>query len=165
MRPPAAGTVKPATVLSLASVWPDTGPRDGQEGWAQANHRHDFRPELRGPVRSLGATLAGSLYRAPPKGGYALRLTEANARQQKRRPRDHRFDFVITTALVPGRPAPKTVTPMRMLGMKAASVWSTCRRERGGNCETDRAGRPCVVPDVHDRLSAERPATMPEHAQ
>ena len=65
------------------------------------------------------------------------------------------FDVVITTALVPGRPAPKLVTAEAVEGMRPGSVIVDLAGEAGGNCELTEPGETVVAPRRHDRLAAE----------
>jgi proton-translocating NAD(P)+ transhydrogenase subunit alpha len=71
---------------------------------------------------------------------------------------------VITTALVPGRPAPRLVTAAAVKGMKPGSVVVDLAGEAGGNCELSEPGRTVVKHDVTIAAPLNLPATMPEHA-
>ena len=75
-----------------------------------------------------------------------------------------KFDVVITTALVPGRPAPRLVTAAAVQGMKPGSVIVDLAGETGGNCELTEPGRTVVKHDVTICSPLNLPATMPEHA-
>ena len=75
-----------------------------------------------------------------------------------------RFDVVITTALVPGRPAPRLVTAAAVEGMKPGSVVVDLAGETGGNCELTEPGQTVVKHDVTIASPLNLPATMPEHA-
>ncbi len=74
------------------------------------------------------------------------------------------FDVVITTALVPGRPAPRLVTAAAVESMKPGSVVVDLAGETGGNCELTEPGRTVVKHDVTIASPLNLPATMPEHA-
>jgi len=74
------------------------------------------------------------------------------------------FDVVITTALVPGRPAPKLVTAEAVAGMAPGSVVVDLAGEAGGNCELTEPGRTVVKHDVTIASPLNLPATMPQHA-
>src|SRR5207244_10043442 len=74
------------------------------------------------------------------------------------------FDVVITTALVPGRPAPRLVTAEAVQGMKPGSVIVDLAGEAGGNCELTEPGQVVVRHDVTIVSPLNLPATMPEHA-
>jgi NAD(P) transhydrogenase subunit alpha len=71
---------------------------------------------------------------------------------------------VITTALVPGRPAPKLVTAAAVEAMKPGSVVVDLAGETGGNCELTEPGQVVVKHDVTIASPLNLPATMPEHA-
>ena len=75
-----------------------------------------------------------------------------------------KFDVVITTALVPGRPAPRLVTAAAVEGMKPGSVIVDLAGETGGNCELTEPGKTVVKHDVTICSPLNLPATMPEHA-
>ena len=74
------------------------------------------------------------------------------------------FDVVITTALVPGRPAPRLVTAEAVEGMKPGSVIVDLAGETGGNCELTEPGQTVVRHDVKIVSPLNLPASMPEHA-
>jgi H+-translocating NAD(P) transhydrogenase subunit alpha len=74
------------------------------------------------------------------------------------------FDVVITTALVPGRPAPRLVTAEAVEGMKAGSVIVDMAGEAGGNCELTEPGQTVVRHDVKILSPLNLPAGMPEHS-
>ena len=103
---------------------------------------------------------------ASGEGGYARELTEEErARQQQALTEAIKgFDVVITTALVPGRPAPKLVTEEAVRGMKPGSVVVDLAGEAGGNCELTEPGKTVVRHDVTILAPLNLPATLPEHA-
>ena len=72
--------------------------------------------------------------------------------------------MVITTALVPGRPAPRLVTADAVEGMKPGSVIVDLAGEAGGNCELTEPGEVVVKHDVTIVSPLNLPASMPEHA-
>ena len=71
---------------------------------------------------------------------------------------------MITTALVPGRPAPRLVTAAAVEGMKPGSVVVDLAGETGGNCELTEPGQTVVKHGVTIASPLNLPATMPEHA-
>ena len=77
---------------------------------------------------------------------------------------DPNIDVVITTALVPGRPAPKLVTAAAVRSMRPGSVVVDLAAESGGNCEVSVPGSVVVVDGVTIAAPLNLPATMPEHA-
>src|ERR1700754_4066274 len=120
----AAGTVKPASVLVLG-----VGVA-GLQALATAKRLggrptgYDVRPEVADQVRSVGAQWLDLGIDAAGEGGYARELTDAERAQQQQALEDaiSGFDGVITTALVPGRPAPRLVTAAAVEAMKPGSV-------------------------------------------
>lgn len=162
----AAGTVKPATVLVLG-----VGVA-GLQALATAKRLggratgYDVRPEVADQVRSVGAQWLDLGIDAAGEGGYARELTADERAQQQAALEEaiKGFDVVITTALVPGRPAPRLVTAAAVEGMKPGSVVVDLAGETGGNCELTEPGRTVVKHGVTICSPLNLPATMPEHA-
>jgi NAD(P) transhydrogenase subunit alpha len=124
------------------------------------------RPETAEQVESLGAKWLDLGIEAAGEGGYARELTEEERAQQQQKLEEaiKGFDVVITTALVPGRPAPRLVTAAAVEGMKPGSVIVDMAGETGGNCELTEPGQTVVKHDVTIVSPLNLPATMPEHA-
>src|SRR5918997_1444521 len=103
---------------------------------------------------------------AEGEGGYARELTdeEKRAQQQELADKIATFDVVITTALVPGRPAPRLVTAESVEKMKAGSVIVDLAGETGGNCELTEPGETVVKHDVTIMSPLNLPASMAEHS-
>ncbi|MBG6108706.1 NAD(P) transhydrogenase subunit alpha [Frigoribacterium sp. CG_9.8] len=162
----AAGTVKPAGVLVLG-----VGVA-GLQALATARRLggratgYDVRPEVADQVRSVGAQWLSVGIDAQGEGGYARELTddEVAAQQTALETAISTFDVVITTALVPGRPAPRLVTAAAVHGMKPGSVVIDMAGETGGNCELTAPGETIVVGGVTIASPLNLPSTMPEHA-
>jgi H+-translocating NAD(P) transhydrogenase subunit alpha len=74
------------------------------------------------------------------------------------------FDVVVTTALVPGRPAPRLVTKETVTGMRPGSVIVDLAAEAGGNCELTEPDKTIVTYGVTIHGPTNLPATMPVHA-
>ena len=127
---------------------------------------YDVRPEVADQVRSVGAQWLDVGIDAAGEGGYARELTDAErARQLEGLEKAiGGFDVVITTALVPGRPAPRLVTATAVQGMKPGSVIIDLAGETGGNCELTEPGETVVRHGVTIASPLNLPATMPEHA-
>jgi NAD(P) transhydrogenase subunit alpha len=162
----AAGTIPPAKVLVLGvGVAGLQALATSRRLGAQATG-YDVRPEVAEQVRSLGARWLDLGLEAAGEGGYARELSEAErARQQQALTEAIKgFDVVITTALVPGRPAPTLVTAEAVEGMKPGSVIVDLAGEAGGNCELTDPGEVAVKHDVTIASPLNLPATMPEHA-
>ena len=114
----------------------------------------------------LGAKWLDLGIEAAGEGGYARDLTDEEKAQQQQALTDATkgFDVVITTALVPGRPAPRLVTAEAVQGMKAGSVIVDLAGEAGGNCELTEPGQVVVKHDVTIASPLNLPSTMPEHS-
>jgi NAD(P) transhydrogenase subunit alpha len=98
----------------------------------------DVRPAVKEQVESLGASFLDLGVRAEEtEGGYARELTPEQQAQQQAALEDRipDFDVVITTAAVPGRPAPKLIPRSAVEGMRPGSVIVDLAAETGGNCE------------------------------
>ncbi len=106
----------------------------------------DVRPATKEQVESLGAKFVAveneEFRNAETAGGYAKPMSEDYQRQQNELVASHiaKQDIVITTALIPGRPAPRLVTADMVRAMRPGSVVFDMAVERGGNCELSKAG-------------------------
>lgn len=165
----AAGTVKPATVLVLGVGVAGLQALATAKRLGAKTTGYDVRPEVADQVRSVGAQwlhLGENDVAASGAGGYARELTESERAQQQRALEEaiQRFDVVITTALVPGRPAPRLVTAAAVQGMKSGGVVVDLAGETGGNCELTEPGHTVVRYGVTIASPLNLPATMPEHA-
>ncbi|MPY99370.1 MAG: Re/Si-specific NAD(P)(+) transhydrogenase subunit alpha [Actinophytocola sp.] len=162
----AAGTVKPAKALVLgAGVAGLQALATAKRLGAQATG-YDVRPEVADQVRSVGAQFLDLGIEAVGEGGYARELTEEERAEQQRRLTEAitGFDVVITTALVPGRPAPKLVSAEAVEGMRPGSVIVDLAGETGGNCELTEPGQVTTAHDVTIVSPLNLPAEMPDHA-
>jgi NAD(P) transhydrogenase subunit alpha len=164
----AAGTVPPAKVLVLgAGVAGLQAIATARRLGAQVTG-YDVRAAVAEQVRSLGAMFleleAGK--GAEGEGGYARELTdeEKQAQQQELADKISTFDIVITTALVPGRPAPRLVTAESVKNMKPGSVIVDLAGETGGNVELTEPGKTVVKHDVTIVSPLNLPSSMAEHA-
>ena len=162
----AAGTLPPARVLVLGAGVA------GLQALATA-HRlgarttgYDVRPETAEQVRSVGADWLELGIDAAGESGYARELTDAEraAQQQALTDAIKTFDIVITTALVPGRPAPRLVTEEAVAGMRPGSVIVDLAGETGGNCALTEPGRVATTHSVTIAAPLNLSASVPEHA-
>lgn len=162
----AAGTVKPATVLVLGVGVAGLQALATAKRLGARTTGYDVRPEVADQVRSVGAQWLDLGIEAAGEGGYARELTdEEKAKQQQALENAIKgFDVVITTALVPGRPAPRLVTAAAVEGMRPGSVVVDLAGETGGNCELTEPGQTVVKHEVTIASPLNLPATMPEHA-
>jgi H+-translocating NAD(P) transhydrogenase subunit alpha len=162
----AAGTIPPAKVLVLGVGVAGLQALATARRLGAQTTGYDVRPEVAEQVQSLGAKWLDLGIDAAGEGGYARELTDDEKTQQQRALVDaiKSFDVVITTALVPGRPAPRLVSAESVRGMKAGSVIVDLAGEAGGNCELTVPGETVVVHDVTITSPLNLPAEMPEHA-
>jgi NAD(P) transhydrogenase subunit alpha len=162
----AAGTVKPASVLVLGVGVAGLQALATAKRLGGRTTGYDVRPEVADQVRSVGAQWLDLGIDAAGEGGYARELTdeERASQQAKLEQAITGFDVVITTALVPGRPAPRLVTAAAVEGMKPGSVVVDLAGETGGNCELTEPGATVVSHGVTICSPLNLPATMPEHA-
>src|SRR5215475_3002498 len=163
----AAGTVPPAKVLVIGAGVA------GLQGIATARRLgavvtgFDVRPVVREQIESLGANwLDLGVTGAEAEGGYARELTPEQQRRQqeeleKRLPE---FDVVITTALIPGRPAPRLIPAGAVRAMRPGSVIVDLAAEAGGNCELTEPGEDAVREGVTIVRFTNLPSSMPFHA-
>ena len=105
----------------------------------------DVRPAAKEQVESLGAkfiaVMDDEFKQAETAGGYAKEMSKEYQAKQAALVADHikKQDIVITTALIPGRPAPRLITAEMVHSMKPGSVIVDLAVERGGNCELAKA--------------------------
>jgi proton-translocating NAD(P)+ transhydrogenase subunit alpha len=165
----AAGTVFAARVLVIGAGVAGlqaiaTARRLGAQVWG-----YDVRPVVKEQVESLGAKFLQfelGVSDAEDTGGYAKALTADAARRQQEMlgEKTKDFDVVVTTALVPGRPAPRLVTADTVAGMRPGSVIIDLAAEAGGNCELTVPDQVVVRHGVTIHGPTNLPATTPVHA-
>jgi NAD(P) transhydrogenase subunit alpha len=164
----AAGTVPPAKVLVLGAGVAGLQAIATARRLGAVVSAFDVRPAVREQVESLGARfLEVDLPEAGESGGgYARELSEETQRLQRELLAEHiaGSDVVVTTALVPGRPAPQLIGADMVASMRPGSVIVDLAAEAGGNCELTVPGETVVresVTIVGDRNPA---AAMPYDA-
>jgi NAD(P) transhydrogenase subunit alpha len=107
----------------------------------------DVRPAVKEQVQSLGAKFIAvedeEFKQAETAGGYAKEMSKEYQAKQAALVADHikKQDIVITTALIPGRPAPRLVSKEMVASMRPGSVIVDLAVERGGNVEGAKAGQ------------------------
>jgi H+-translocating NAD(P) transhydrogenase subunit alpha len=138
----AAGTIRPAQVLIIGAGVAGLQAIATARRLGAVVEAYDVRGATREQVKSLGAKFVETGVSAEGSGGYARELTqEEKAKQQE--VLDSRIaaaDAVITTASVPGRPAPKIISAAVIARMRPGSVVVDIAAEQGGNCELTRPG-------------------------
>ena len=165
----AAGTIPPAQVLVLGAGVA------GLQAIATARRlgavvtAFDVRSAVKEQIQSLGAKFfeVEGLGDAEGSGGYARELTpeEQETQRQALAVQMGKSDVIITTALVPGRPAPKLIAADAVAGMKPGSVIVDLAAEAGGNCELAKPGETYTTDNgVIIAAPLNLPSTMAEHA-
>jgi len=128
----------------------------------------DIRAAAREQVLSLGATFVGPEPSADAEaaGGYARAQTEEEQRRTMEAMATHLKDqdLVVTTAQIPGRPAPRLITAAMVATMRPGAVIVDLAAETGGNCELTRAGETTVHNGVSVMGAVNLPSSVPHHA-
>jgi len=166
----AAGTVPPARVFIMGAGVA------GLQAIATARRlgaivsATDVRPVAKEQVQSLGATFVmvenEETKQAETSGGYAKEMSDDYKRQQAALIAEtiKKQDIVITTALIPGRAAPRLVTKEMLESMKPGSVIVDLAVEQGGNCEMSEAGKVVEYADVRIIGYRNMPSRIPVDA-
>ncbi len=166
----AAGTIAPSKVLILGAGVA------GLQAIATARRlgaivsAFDIRPAVKEEVESLGATFIDIPLEeedTETEGGYAKELSKTAQEKQQEILHEHikKSDLVITTALVPGKPAPKLITSSMVSDMEPGTVIIDMAAEQGGNCELTKPGEDFFTDNgVVIRGPLNLPAAMPIHA-
>ncbi|MDB2683119.1 Re/Si-specific NAD(P)(+) transhydrogenase subunit alpha [Alphaproteobacteria bacterium] len=151
----AAGTIPPARVLVMGAGVA------GLQAIATARRlgaivsATDVRPAAKEQVESLGGKFVAveddEFKEAETAGGYAKQMSAAYQKKQQALIEETipKQDIVITTALIPGRPAPKLITEKMVKSMRPGSVIVDLAVENGGNCELAKLGKVVNVDDVN----------------
>ncbi len=142
----AAGTVPPAKVFIMGAGVAGLQAIATAKRLGAVVSATDVRPAVKEQVESLGANFVAVMdeefKQAETAGGYAKEMSEDYKKKQAELIEQHiaKQDIVITTALIPGRPAPKLVTKKMVESMRPGSVIVDLAVETGGNCELSKAG-------------------------
>ncbi len=163
----AAGTIRPAKVLVIGAGVAGlqaiaTAKRLGAKVFA-----YDVRTDTKEQVESLGADfLMAEGVKAEADGGYARELTDDEKKKQQDMLAKNMADAdaVITTAAVPGRPAPKIISKDMVESMKAGSVIIDLGASGGGNCELTKPDETVTHGSVTIYGPSNVPALLAEHA-
>src|SRR3954468_20253777 len=139
--PPAKVFIAGAGVAGLAAI----GTAAGLGAIVRAN---DTRAEVADQVASLGGEFVKVDYEEEGSGGggYAKVMSEGfqQAQREMYAKQAREVDIIITTALIPGKPAPKLITAEMVQSMKPGSVIVDMAAEQGGNCELTEPGQAVV---------------------
>jgi NAD(P) transhydrogenase subunit alpha len=177
----AAGTIAPARVLVLGAGVAGLQAIATARRLGAVVSAFDVRPAVAEQVESIGATFLDLGVRGEEtEGGYARELTEEQQEAQQRALEERlpEFDVVITTAAIPGRPAPVLIHAPAVEAMRPGSVIVDLAAETGGNCELTQPGReiahtgvtivgltnvPSLMPADASRLYARNVSALLEH--
>jgi H+-translocating NAD(P) transhydrogenase subunit alpha len=135
----AAGKVPPAKIFIIGAGVAGLAAIGAANGMGAIVRAMDTRPEVKDQVKSLGAEFVGVDYQEEGSGtgGYAKVMSEGYQKAQAEAiaKQCREVDVVITTALIPGKPAPKLITTEMVQSMRDGSVIVDLASEQGGNCE------------------------------
>lgn len=165
----AAGTIPPARVLILGAGVAGLQAIATARRLGAIVQAFDVRAAVKEQVESLGAKFIAAeavAVDAETAGGYAKQLSEAQHERELEVIHQHvrNVDVVITTALIPGRPAPLLITEEMMRDMKPGAVIVDLASEAGGNCAVSEAGKDVVRHGVTVLAPLNLAASMPTHA-
>jgi NAD(P) transhydrogenase subunit alpha len=165
----AAGTIPPARVLVIGAGVAGLQAIATARRLGAAVSAYDVRPAAREQIESLGAKAVAiplETTDAEDAGGYAKVMSEDISRRQREclAPVVAASDVVITTASVPGRPAPLLITGDMVMRMARGSVIVDVAADRGGNCELTRPNDVVVEQGVTVLGPTNLPSTVPTHA-
>lgn len=147
----AAGTVTPAKVFIVGAGVAGLQAIATAKRMGAVVTATDVRPAAKEEIESLGAKFVGFIPKdAATAGGYARPLTPEEQAEQAKIIAEHikGQDIVVTTAMVPGRPAPRIVTAAMVASMRPGSVLFDMAAESGGNIEGSRPGETVTLGGV-----------------
>ncbi|MEI6649704.1 MAG: Re/Si-specific NAD(P)(+) transhydrogenase subunit alpha [Actinomycetes bacterium] len=164
----AAGTVTPAQVVVLGAGVAGLQAIATAKRLGAVVSAYDVRPSSADEVKSMGAKFINlELEALEGTGGYAREMTEERAAKQREllTPYISNADVLITTAAVPGRPAPRLVTAEMVATMKQGAVIVDLAAETGGNVEGSVAGETIITANgVHQWGGKDVPSQLATHA-
>ena len=146
----AAGTIRPAKVLIIGAGVAGLQAIATAKRLGAIVEGYDVRGATREQIESLGAKFVDTGVSAEGEGGYARELTDEEKQKQQEVLEDHiaLSDVVITTAAIPGRPAPRIIPASAVHRMKPGAVIVDIAAESGGNCELTEAGKTADINGV-----------------
>jgi proton-translocating NAD(P)+ transhydrogenase subunit alpha len=163
----AAGTVAPAKVLVIGAGVAGLQAIATARRLGAVVSGFDVRPVVKEQVESLGAKfLELGVVGEETEGGYARELSEEEQRRQQKEleARIGDFDVVVTTALIPGRPAPRLIPRSAIESMRPGSVIVDLAAETGGNAELTKPDEEISHDGVTLLGPTNLPSSMPYHA-
>jgi NAD(P) transhydrogenase subunit alpha len=162
----AAGTIRPAQVLVIGAGVAGLQAIATAKRLGAVVKAYDVRSATKEQVESLGAKFVETGVSAEGEGGYARELTDDEKLQQQVALEKEIAvsDVVISTAAIPGRPAPRIISAAAVAAMKPGAVIVDLAAETGGNCELTKAGETVVVDRVKIVGPVNLPAALGRHA-
>lgn len=165
----AAGTVAPAKVLVLGAGVAGLQAIATAKRLGAKVEAFDIRPAVKEQVESLGASFVEVPdldEESETESGYAKELAEDEQERQRQVIHEHakKSDIIITTALIPGKPAPLLVTKEMVEDMHAGAVIVDLAAEQGGNCEVTEPGETAIKDDVKVIAPLNIPSQLAYHA-
>lgn len=144
----AAGKMPPAKVLVIGAGVAGLAAIGTACGLGAIVRGFDTRPEVKDQVKSMGGEFLELDFHeeGSGQGGYAKVMSEAFIKAELAlfAEQAKEVDIIVTTALIPGKPAPKLITAEMVKSMKAGSVIVDMAAEQGGNCELTEPGKVVV---------------------
>jgi len=164
----AAGKVPPAKVFVIGAGVAGLAAIGAAAGLGAVVRANDTRPEVADQIKSLGGEYIGVDYveEGTGVGGYAKVMSEGFQKAQKEvfAKQAKEVDIIITTALIPGKPAPKLITADMVKSMKPGSVIVDMAAEQGGNCELTVPHQVTVVHGVTIIGYSDLPSRLPKQS-
>ena len=164
----AAGKVPPAKVFVIGAGVAGLAAIGAAAGLGAVVRANDTRPEVADQIKSLGGEYIGVDYveEGTGVGGYAKVMSEGFQKAQKEvfAKQAKEVDIIITTALIPGRPAPKLITADMVRSMKPGSIIVDMAAEQGGNCELTVPHQVTVVHGVTIIGYSDLPSRLPKQS-
>ncbi|MFC7517806.1 Re/Si-specific NAD(P)(+) transhydrogenase subunit alpha [Herbaspirillum sp. GCM10030257] len=164
----AAGKVPPAKVFVIGAGVAGLAAIGAASGLGAIVRANDTRPEVADQVKSMGGEFVGVDYTEEGSGvgGYAKVMSEGFQKAQRDTfaKQAKEVDIIITTALIPGKPAPKLITAEMVQSMKPGSVIVDLASEQGGNCELTEPGQVVVRHGVTIIGYADLPSRLSKQA-
>ncbi len=165
----AAGTIPPSKALIMGAGVAGLQAIATCRKLGAVVEAYDVRPAVKEQVESLGASFVEVPLEednTETKGGYAKELSKDAQERQRQVMHEHviKSDVVITTALIPGKPAPLLVTEEMVSDMQAGSVIIDLAAENGGNCALTEAGKTVIKHGVKIVGPINIPSQLSSHA-
>ena len=162
----AAGTIRPAQILIIGAGVAGLQAIATAKRLGAVVKGYDVRSATKEQIESLGAKFVETGVSAEGEGGYARELTDKEklAQQDALEREIANCDVVISTAAIPGKPAPKIIRASAVRAMKPGAVIVDLAAETGGNCELTKAGETVIDNNVKIVGPTNLAASLGKHA-